>query len=283
MFRFIVMNYSLFWKFELFFILVMGLGGGSAWATSSSSAPYNQLILNTLKDMPAGGGYDTKAPTLNRLKTAIAFNGESLEVTPEKATPSFCSSATYLVFLKVISLLQKSHQLTLNTETQKELLVKGASEQPDGSGIWGRWNSNGPGTARLFSELKLGRNFRLEKNSEALPGDFMKIFWTDKIGHEERGHSVIFTGFHQSKEGREICFWSSNLASIGLAAGMGTKCVAEKRIYRAIFSRLEFPEKLNKVPQLMTPGTSKYNDAYLEGLTEKSSSPEEMYKKVECH
>jgi hypothetical protein len=31
--------------------------------------------------------------------------------------------------------------------------------QRDGEGIWGRWNANGPGTARLFHEMNLGENF----------------------------------------------------------------------------------------------------------------------------
>ena len=33
------------------------------------------------------------------------------------------------------------------------------AHQRDGQGVWGRWNANGPGTARLFTELRLGRNF----------------------------------------------------------------------------------------------------------------------------
>jgi hypothetical protein len=32
-----------------------------------------------------------------------------------------------------------------------------SSSQRDGAGIWGRWNANGPGTARLFYELGLGQ------------------------------------------------------------------------------------------------------------------------------
>jgi hypothetical protein len=77
----------------------------------------------------------------------------------------------------------------------ENLLIRG---QGDGVGIWGRWNANGPGTARLFEELHLGKNFT--SFEEARPGDFMKIFWNDNIGGTESGHSVIYLGRGSPKE-----------------------------------------------------------------------------------
>src|SRR6202034_999468 len=93
----------------------------------------------------------------------------------DTATPSFCSSATYLVFLKTLGAMQRTGRIALPAQIWSGLLP---GFQPDGTGVWGRWNANGPGTARLFYELKLGKNFASLDAAKA--GDFMKIFWTDE-------------------------------------------------------------------------------------------------------
>src|SRR5256885_5765061 len=55
-------------------------------------------------------------------------------------------------------------------DTLDELMIRDG--QRDGEGIWGRWNANGPGTARLFQELGIGRNF--VDVSQAQPGEDRK-------------------------------------------------------------------------------------------------------------
>ena len=89
--------------------------------------------------------------------------------------------------MKTLGVLRDRGDLQLDYETLDALMIHG---QRDGAGIWGRWNANGPGTARLFSELGIGRNF--DDFEEAEPGDFMKIFWSPEVGREEHGHSVIY-------------------------------------------------------------------------------------------
>jgi hypothetical protein len=54
------------------------------------------------------------------------------------------------------------------------------------------------------------------------------------------------------------------------------QCVSDKKIHRAIFSRLEFPENLNQAAKVMGPGTANYKDAYLSKLLKGSSTLEEM-------
>ena len=81
--------------------------------------------------------------------------------------------------------------------------------QRDGEGVWGRWNANGPGTARLFYEMKLGPNF--SDFAQARPGDFMKIFWSTAVGRREHGHSVIFLGTEKVNGVDSVRFWSSNI------------------------------------------------------------------------
>ena len=224
----------------------------------------NQLILDIILHMPHGGGYSVKKSALDKLKAAIAIkpspSSPSLNLMPERVKPSFCSAATYLVFLELLQTLLEYKKLRLSTDDIQLLLIKG---QSDGEGVWGRWNANGPGTGRLFHELGLGENF--QSLTLAKPGDFLKLFWTDQIGAKECGHSVIFLGAHATPQGEVICIWSSNLK-----VGYSEKEVPMARIKRMLFSRLLNPSAIQSVSLLPK------RDAYLASMLTKASSPEEM-------
>ena len=138
--------------------------------------------------------------------------------------------------------------------------------QRDGEGIWGRWNANGPGTARLFYELGLGRNF--DDFAEAERGDFMKIFWSPEVGRAEHGHSVIFLGMEKKMGLDYVRYWSSNIPF-----GYGEKSVLRSKIVHAIFSRLIAPEKLSDI------ATVPRVDPYLASLLRVRSSYEEARAK----
>ena len=228
-------------------------------AEDNSLPLINRLILSSKDQMPTGGGYSPSTTATRALNQAVTDSKGPLRVDPSHAMPSYCSGATYLVFLKTLSALQSSGKLTLAPETVTALRPAG---QPDGTGIWGRWNANGPGTARLFHELKLGTNFSDPRS--ALPGDFLKIFWNDGIGASEHGHSVIFLGVEIREGVQYVKFWSSNTPG-----GYGEKSVPQSRIRRMLFSRLEHPENINH------PLTSR-TDSYLSSLVKRSSSPLEM-------
>ena len=201
---------------------------------------WNARVLAQIGAMPQGGGYQANRLAYDRLTAAIDVRRDTLAIQPAQATPSFCSEATYLVFLKTVA------TAPLAPSVIDLLPVRG---QPDGYGVWGRWNANGPGTARLFRELGLGRNF--DDFSQARPGDFMKIFWSSEVGRREHGHSVIFLG-RETQGGVEcVRFWSSNASG-----GYGIKSVPRTRIAYAIFSRLEHPEALNRLSEL--PETCTY-------------------------
>jgi hypothetical protein len=198
----------------------------------------NQLILDQIKQMPTGGRYSAHPVATIRLQSAAHFESGKFFVLPEAASPSYCSGATYLVFLKTIEQLRRDGALTLDFDTLNELMIR--DKQKDGEGLWGRWNANGPGTARLFFELRLGKNFtELEK---ALPGDFMKIFWNREVGRLEHGHSVIFLGTEKRDGVDYVRYWSSNQP-----AGFGEKSVARSEIVHAIFSRLDTPANLTRI------------------------------------
>ena len=228
-------------------------------AEDNSLPLINRLILDSVRQMPAMGGYSPSTTANRALNQAVSDSKGTLRVDASHAMPSYCSGATYLVFLKTLAALQSYGTLPLTPGTVAALLPKG---QPDGTGIWGRWNANGPGTARLFHELELGSNF--SDLSAALPGDFLKIFWNDGIGASEHGHSVIFLGV-ETKEGVPcVKFWSSNTPG-----GYGEKSVPRSKIHRMLFSRLKHPENINR------PLSSR-TDSYLSSLVKRSSSPQEM-------
>jgi hypothetical protein len=218
---------------------------------------FNETILQQIRTMPSAGGYSASHLATQRLGGSVLLTPLGLDITAAQAQPSYCSGATYLVFLKALGALQRGGQLPLDPPTLNALMVAG---QRDGEGIWGRWNANGPGTARLFHELNLGPNF--SDYAQARPGDFMKIFWTNAVGRKERGHSVVFLGTENVKGVDSVRFWSSNIG-----VGYGEKTVARSKIIFPIFSRLTAPRNLTRAASLV-PVT----DAYLAGLLTKDSS-----------
>ncbi len=231
-------------------------------------ADFNSLILKQIRTMPEGGGYATDLAAHTGLAASVQ-GGPPTRIDPTLAMPGYCSGGTYLVFLKTLAALQDNHRLTLSPEIWQSLLPRlrrnGTDTLPDGEGIWGRWNANGPGTARLFFELGLGENFT--EFSNARPGDFLKIFWTDAVGKKEHGHSAIYLG-QETIDGVEyVRFWSSNQPD-----GFGEKSIPRTKIAQAIFSRLEHPEKLTSWKSLPE------RDPYLAGLLRTESSFAEARK-----
>jgi hypothetical protein len=219
----------------------------------------NDLIVTEISQMPSGGRYSASSAASSRLRAAAQLRSGKFVIEPEIAAPSYCSGATYLVFLKTIEALRNDNALQLEPATVEQLAIRG---QRDGAGIWGRWNANGPGTARLFYELGLGPNF--DDFAAAKPGDFMKIFWSSEVGRAEHGHSVIYLGT-ETKSGHEyVHFWSSNIP-----LGYGEKSVLRSKIVHAIFSRLTTPQNLDKVAQ--APRV----DRYLSSLERVRSSYDE--------
>jgi hypothetical protein len=223
----------------------------------------NALILEQLRKMPSGGKYSVSHFAKIKLQSAAHFESGKFFVIPKAPYPSFCSGATYIVFIKTIEALRERGQLQLDFATLNHLVIR---DQRDGEDVWGRWNANGPGTARLFYELGLGRNF--DSFDQAQPGDFMKIFWSRQVGRSEHGHSVIFLGTENRLGVEYVRFWSSNIP-----AGFGEKSVPRSTIAYAIFSRLTTPANLSKI------NDAPLVDSYLASLLRKNSNFAEATKK----
>jgi hypothetical protein len=207
---------------------------------------FNDVILEQIRQMPQGGRYSASRVATIRLQSAAHFESGKFFILPDAASPSYCSGATYLVFMKTIEALRARGTLHLDYATLESLMIRG---QRDGEGIWGRWNANGPGTARLFHEMDLGQNFA--DFAEAQPGDFMKIFWSPEVGSAEHGHSVIYLGMEKKFGIDYVRFWSSNIPT-----GYGEKSVPRSKVVHAIFSRLDAPENLSRV--VTAPAVDKY-------------------------
>ncbi|HEX4707038.1 MAG TPA: hypothetical protein VH229_04845 [Candidatus Udaeobacter sp.] len=225
------------------------------------AADYNNVILEQVKQMPQGGRYSVSRFAKIRLQSSAHFESGKFFIVP--AGPSFCSGATYLVFIRTIEALRARGALNLEYATLEKLIIR---DQRDGEGIWGRWNANGPGTARLFNELRLGRNF--DNFDQARPGDFMKIFWSRQVGKNEHGHSTIFLGMENRPDGQYVRYWSSNVPS-----GYGEKSVPRSKIAYAIFSRLETPANLARI------NNAPVVDTYLASLLRTRSSISEAGSK----
>ncbi len=223
-------------------LLVSMLGLASLCPAAAEERPaLNNYVLAAVKTMPAGGGYDASQAAVDRLAASVKVEEGTIRQDLNVAESSFCSGATYMVFLRVVEMLRKNGSLKLSPEAVQRLAELGVK---DGESVFGRWNANGPGTAKLFEELKCGRNFTSYEDAQS--GDFMKIWWTDEIGGKERGHSVVFLGADESN----VRFWSANDP-----AGYGVKTVPIEKIRRVLFSRLERFDRLEHVTKLPAKNT----------------------------
>lgn len=194
------------------------LASGCANLAGDEASNFNLKVLAAVRSMPAGGGYDGSDATKNLLAGACSLTSGAIGVNANRAKPSFCSGATYLVLLEALG-------------RGSEALLPEIDHQ-DGHGVFGRWNSNGPGSAKLVADLRAGRNFT--SWDLAQPGDFLKIWWTDRIGGRERGHLVVYLGHDADR----VRFWSSNQPD-----GYGTKSAPRGDCRRVLFTRITRPER----------------------------------------
>jgi hypothetical protein len=219
------------------------------------AADFNDIVLAQIRSMPDGGGYATNRQAARALFDSVTIEHGRPSFSP--GSPSYCSGATYLVLLKTLDAL----------DAPADWPTLAPKPSADGTGIWGRWNSNGPGAAVLFHSLGLGRSFTSWE--EARPGDFLKIFWTDAVGKKERGHLVVYLGMEKDADGMpRVRFWSSNKPH-----GYGGKSVPKSSIARAIFSRLENPSAIARATSLPR------KDPWLASLLAVESSYEEALRK----
>ena len=231
----------------------------------------NGTLLKLAQNMPEGGGYATNKETMLHLASNAVYWSEQesrLVLKKEKASPSFCSFACYFLLLQLLEKWDSKQGSSLQLSAQDWQALDVLFPQTDGQGLWGRANANGPGWAKLISDLGAGHNF--SDLRQARPGDFLKIFWNHSIGRSERGHLVLFLGYETLPDGQAgLRFWSSNVK-----VGYGEKTVPLSDIKRLVFTRitqLSAFKNLHRVP---------FEDVWLAHLLKKNITPQEMAQKI---
>lgn len=205
-----------------------------------SQSDYNAWVLKAIETMPRAGGYELTSTPVKRMRDAFAWSDDSktkLTLDPSKSTPSYCTTATYMIFYQVLSKYWEETSDSVETLVLERLKP---NLERDGLRIWGRWNSNGPGNAKFFHDTGLGINF--DDPGSARPGDFLKIFWNNEVGKKERGHTVVFLGHNNGS----ITFWGSSKST----KGYGVKTVTRSEYSRLLFSRLLRPENASEIANL---------------------------------
>jgi hypothetical protein len=202
---------------------------------------YNLKILEGIDIVqataPDGGGYfasikavPPEAPVGYPLKI---FNELLFE--PERST-SYCSGSTYAAFIEGLNLLYKDEKPELSYPQFEALCM----QEPEGGRredtvkFWGKWNDDGYGNHfALVQYSKMGKKIN---PVNARPGDFMNISWTSG-----GGHSVVFLGWYQDKEGKKnLLYWSSQTRT----NGFGDELVGLDKISEVMTVRLVAPESL---------------------------------------
>jgi hypothetical protein len=96
------------------------------------TSAYNDLVLEIIDTMPLGGDYRASTDSIQKLEAAIKKEGNEITINSPFAIPSFCSSATYLVFVSTLENLNRQEKIHFNPGIPEKLLVTG---QHDGVGV----------------------------------------------------------------------------------------------------------------------------------------------------
>jgi len=225
----------------------------------------NAHVVSALRSIPNGGTFSLNSKeTMSDMVSALRFDEASgrLQLNTTGLDHGNCSTGTILGFGGALAADQKQNNWKLSREAGLAVLPKG---EADGVGFWGRWNANGPGVARIFKDLKLGKNF-IDSSINSVPGaisdaprmgDFVKLFWdkSQGVGKNEKGHMAVFSRYMRGPNGeiQEICFWSASDDSGStnqFKGGFGEKCVPRQKVQYALFSRLENPKNIEAVTTL---------------------------------
>src|SRR6266403_4076053 len=93
-------------------------------AHSAPAADLNSLILEQMRKMPSGGKYSVSHFAKIKLQSAAHFESGKFFIIPTKPYVSFCSGATYLVFIKTIEALRDHGDLQLDFATLNQLIIR---------------------------------------------------------------------------------------------------------------------------------------------------------------
>jgi len=187
-----------------------------------------------------GGDYKIKTPGLSD------WNGGSHGL--------YCSGANQLLFLK--GLEKASVGLDESTATALTNFGSKGSRPADGVGLWGRGNGNGFAFANMIADAQMGFSFEDPGAKHALPGDFVKMIGLgdndgSMVGTAEGGHLGVFLGWKEEGGKKLMCFYTANSKDEGTyKSGLGSKCVAQDKYSKMIFTRVDAPQNAKKLGEI---------------------------------
>ena len=191
----------------------LGAKAEPASARPCGGTDFNAMVLDIIKGLPNGGGYSRGSSFQLPTITAHNIGAGRWEMRVYDGFPSHCTSATYAVFARLVSVLLDNGRIALDGEQIATLSAKNrmpdGATLVDGQGPFQIFNANGAGVAALLKHTGTGTSFRDDKLLYARAGDFLKLFWNENVGASEQGHQVIYLG-HKTVGSREmVCFWGS--------------------------------------------------------------------------
>ena len=214
--------------------------------------------------MPIGGKYSRRSVATIRLQAAVHFESGKLFVQPDAASPSYCSGATYLVFLKTIEALRDRGDLQLEPGDARVSHDSRTARRP---GNLGPLECERPGDGAAF--LRAWARAQLRRFRGSAAGRFHEDFLVG--GSRARGARAFC---HLSRDGEE-----------GRDANM---CVIGRAIFRWATASVAFRERRSCTPFFpgslrprTFPGSSKCPalDPYLASLERVRSSYAEAKEK----
>ena len=277
-------------------------GAASARGVSAGTKSWNRIVLREIAKTENGGGYSTVRQTAlypqtswTGMKRAWSYSRKNgISIRMELARPSFCSSASYMMLLKALSVwdedavIGKKAWIALRPYTVKGMKYK---VQDDGVGCFGYANANGPGVAMLVKTIGAGKNIYIGGRKDypsaakwrkawkkAKKGDFLKLFFNSAIGRDELGHQVIFMGTQKAyKDGVRddlIYYWSSQQST----NGYGIACRHASEIRRAVLTKITNPEAFAEADVLLPPNRK---NRWLGSLLRKNVSVKAMKRRIQ--
>ena len=120
---------------------------GRGSAVPSGEASWYQALRTGLSQFRNGGGYETSREAMQALaEKACRWDPRTRRPVflLRNATPSFCSSACYLLLLKSLQIWDSAQPRPVISERAWLALIPRFG-QHDGEGPWGWANANGPG------------------------------------------------------------------------------------------------------------------------------------------
>ncbi len=109
----------------------LGAKAEPAGARPCGGTDYNAMILDIIKGLPNGGGYSRGSSFQLPTITAHNIGGGRWEMRVYDGFPSHCTSATYAVFARLVSVLLDNGRIALDGEQIATLSAK--NRMPDGA------------------------------------------------------------------------------------------------------------------------------------------------------